>query len=127
MLQRPAIDSCTTLPITGYYIHAIVTTTNGNVNEKVYTSSYIDDMFGGEFSVSYNDSFKQDLHPSANYIFVVNTQNDVSEISRTNLMPFCSEYLVCVYLATCVRMLLCIKYVNLCLIPMIAVRYTHHF
>ena len=104
LLQRPTIDLCTTLPITGYYIHAIVTTTNGDVNDKVYTSNYIDDMLGGimgEFSFSYNDSFEQDLHPNANYIFVVNTQNDVSEIiSRTNLRPSCSEYCVCVYLAT---------------------------
>ena len=73
MLQRPAIDSCTTLTITGYYIHAFVTNTNGDVNERVYTSNYIDDMLGGimgEFSVSYNDSFEQDLQPNANYIFV---------------------------------------------------------
>ena len=54
----------------------------------------------GEFSVSYNDSFEQDLHPNANYIFVVNTQNDVSEISGTNSRPSCSEYCVCLYLAT---------------------------
>ena len=93
LLQRPTIDSCTTLPITGYYIHAIVTSTNGDVNERVYTSNYIDDMLGGimgEFSVSYNDSFEQDLQPNANYIFVVNTQNNVSEISRTNTRPSCS-------------------------------------
>ena len=99
-LQRPTIDSCTTLPITGYYIHAIVTNTNGDVNERVYTSNYIDDMLGGimgEFSVSYNDRFDQNLLPNANYIFVVNTQNNVSEISRTNTRPSCSKYCLCVY------------------------------
>ena len=102
MLQRPAIDSCTTLPITGYYIHAIVTNTNGDVNERVYTSNYIDDMLGGitgEFSVSYNDSFDQNLLPNANYIFVVNIQNNISEISRTNTRPSCSKYCLCVYIS----------------------------
>ena len=68
MLQRPTIDLCTTLPITGYYIYAIVTNTNVDVIERVYTSNYIDDMLGGiicEFSISFNDSFEQDLYPSA--------------------------------------------------------------
>ena len=103
MLQRPTIDSCTTLPITGYYIHAIVTNTNGDVNERVYASNYIDDMLDGimgEFSISYNDSFEQDLQPNANYIFVVNTQNNVSAISRTNARPSCSKYCSCVYIYT---------------------------
>ena len=47
LLQRPTVESCTTLPITGYYIHAIVTNTNGDVIERVYASNYIDDMLGG--------------------------------------------------------------------------------
>ena len=84
VLQRPTIDPCTTLPITGYFIHAIVT--HRNANERIYTSKYVDDMLGGimgEFSVSYNASFEQDLEPNANYIFIVNTQSNVLEISRT--------------------------------------------
>ena len=94
-LQRPTIDSCTTLPITGYYIHAIVTNTNGDVIERVYTSNYIDDMLGGimgEFSVSFNDSFEQDLYPNANYIFIVKIHNNVSKITRANARPSCSKY-----------------------------------
>ena len=47
----------------------------------------------GEFSVSYNASFEQDLEPNANYIFVVNTQNSVIEISRPNTRSSCSKYL----------------------------------
>ena len=86
-LQRPTIDPCTTLPITGYYIHAIVTSRNEDTNERIYTSNYIDDMLGGsmgEFSVSYNASFEQQLQPNANYIFIVRTQNNITETSRTN-------------------------------------------
>ena len=100
MLQRPTIDLCTTLPITGYYIHAIVTNTYADVNERVYRSNYIDDMLGGimgEFSVSYNDSFDQNLLPNVNYIFVINTQNNVSEMSRTNARLSCSKYCLCVH------------------------------
>ena len=52
----------------------------------------------GEFSVSYNTSFEQDLEPNANYIFIVNTQSNVLEISRTNRTDTrpscnCSKYL----------------------------------
>ena len=97
LLQRPTIDQCTTLPITGYYIHAIVTSRNEDANERIYTSKYIDDMLVGgtmgEFSVSYNASFEQDLEPNANYIFVVNTQNNVIEISRPDTRSSCSKYL----------------------------------
>ena len=96
LLQRPTIDQCTTLPITGYFIHAIVTSRNEDVNERIYTSKYIDDMLGGimgEFSVSYNASFEQDLEPNANYIFAVNTQNNVIEISRPDTKSSCSKYL----------------------------------
>ena len=87
LLQRPTIDPCTTLPITGYYIHAIVTSRNEDTNERIYTSNYIDDMLGGsmgEFSVSYNASFEQQLQPNANYIFIVSTQNNITETLRTN-------------------------------------------
>ena len=90
LLQRPTIDQCTTLPITGYYIHAIVTSRNEDVNERIYTSKYIDDMLGGtmgEFSVSYSARFEQDLEPNANYIFVVNTENNVLEIPRIESRP----------------------------------------
>ena len=38
----------------------------------------------GEFSVSYNASFEQQLQPNANYIFIVRTQNNITEISRAN-------------------------------------------
>ena len=53
----------------------------------------------GEFSVSYNTSFEQDLEPNANYIFIVNTQNNVLEISRTDTRPSCncSKYLYLSY------------------------------
>ena len=100
VLQRPTIDPCTTLPITGYFIHAIVT--RRNANERIYTSKYVDDMLGGtmgEFSVSYNASFEQDLEPNANYIFIVNTQNNVLEISRTDTRSSCncSKYLYLLY------------------------------
>ena len=85
-LQRPSIaDPCTTLPINGYYIHAIVITGNENSNERIYTSNHIDDNLGGtmgRFSVSYNDSFIQDLQPNAIYLFTVSTQSDVIEIGR---------------------------------------------
>ena len=96
-LQRPTIDPCTTLPITGYYIHAIVTSNNEDANERIYTSKYIDDMLGGimgEFSVSYNASFEQDLQPNANYVFIVNTKNNFLEISRTNRTDTSSKYLI---------------------------------
>ena len=87
LLQRPTIDPCTTLPITGYYIHAIVTNRNEDTTERIYTSNYIDDMLGGsmgEFSVSYNASFEQQLQPNANYIFIVSSQNNITETLRTN-------------------------------------------
>ena len=53
----------------------------------------------GEFSVSYNASFEQDLEPNANYIFIVNTQNNVLEISRTDTRPSCncSKYIYLSY------------------------------
>ena len=60
----------------------------------------------GEFSVSYNTSFEQDLEPNANYIFIVNTQSNVLEISRTNRTDTrppcnCSKYLyLCPILVT---------------------------
>ena len=40
----------------------------------------------GEFSVSYNASFEQQLQPNANYIFIVRTQKNITETktSRTN-------------------------------------------
>ena len=93
-LQRPIIDPCTTLPISGYYIHAIVTNVNGDANERIYTSNHIDDTMGdgmGRFSVSYNDSFDQELEPNANYAFVVNTQNNIIEIPRTGTGPSCGN------------------------------------
>ena len=93
-LQRPIIDPCTTLPISGYYIHAIVTNVNGDANERIYTSNHIDDTMGdgmGRFSVSYNDSFDQELEPNAIYAFVVNTQNNIIEISRTGTCPSCGK------------------------------------
>ena len=37
----------------------------------------------GEFSVSYNASFEQQLQPNAKYIFIVRTQNNITETSRT--------------------------------------------
>ena len=46
----------------------------------------------GRFSVSYNDSFDQELEPNANYAFVVNTQNNIIEISRTGTCPSCGKY-----------------------------------
>ena len=45
----------------------------------------------GEFSVSYNASFEQDLQPNANYVFIVNTQNDIIEISRSDARSSCSK------------------------------------
>ena len=92
-LQKPYItDPCTTLPITGYYIHAVVINENENSNEIIYTSNHIDDNLGGtmgRFSVSYNDSFIQDLQPNAIYLFTVSTQNDVIEIERIDTTPSC--------------------------------------
>ena len=93
-LQRPPIDPCTTLPITGYYIHAIVINGNDDTNERIYTSNRIDDTMGdsmGRFSVSYNDSFDQELEPNANYAFVVNTQNIIIELPRTDTSPSCGK------------------------------------
>ena len=96
-LQRPPITSpYTTLPITGYYIHAIVTNVNGDANEIIYTSNRIDDTIGdgmGRFSVSYNDSFDQELEPNANYAFVVNTQSDIIEIPRIGTCLSCGKQL----------------------------------
>ena len=93
--QRPPItDPCTTLPITGYYIHAIVTNSNGDANERIYISNYIDDSLAdsmGRFNVSYNDSFDQELEPNANYTIAVNIQNNIIEIPRTGTSPSCSK------------------------------------
>ena len=93
-LQRPVIDPCTTLPVTGYYIHAIVTNSNGDDNERIYTSNHIDDSLAdsmGRFSVSYNDNFDQELEPNAVYAFIVDTQDDISEIPRTDTCPSCGK------------------------------------
>ena len=51
----------------------------------------------GRFSVSYNDSFDQELEPNANYAFVVNTQNNIIEIPRTDTYPSCGKQLAIVY------------------------------
>ena len=93
-LQRPGIDPCTTLPITGYYIHAIVTNNNGDDNERIYTSNHIDNSLAdsmGRFSVSYNNSFDQELEPNAVYAFIVNTQDDITEITKTGTRPSCGK------------------------------------
>ena len=47
----------------------------------------------GRLSVSYNDSFDQELEPNANYAFVVNTQNNIIEIPRTGTRPSCGKQL----------------------------------
>ena len=52
----------------------------------------------GEFSVSYNASFEQQLQPTANYIFIVSTKNNITETSGTNntdtrLSCNCSKYM----------------------------------
>ena len=47
----------------------------------------------GRFSVSYNESFVQELEPNANYAFVVNTRIDKIEISRTGTCPSCGKQL----------------------------------
>ena len=73
-LQRPIIDPCTTLPITGYVIVATVIYNNGSV--RIYISNFINDTFSGtmgRFRVSYNDSFNETLQPNAKYIFTVNS------------------------------------------------------
>ena len=49
----------------------------------------------GRFSVSYNDSFIQDLQPNATYLFTVSTQNDVIEIARTDTTPSCGKCNLC--------------------------------
>ena len=95
ILQGPPITNpCTTLPVAGYYIHAIVTNSSGDANERIYTSNYIDESLAdsmGRFNVSYNDSFDQELEPNANYAFIVNTQNNVVEIPRTGTCPSCGK------------------------------------
>ena len=92
-LQDPPIaDPCTTLPAAGYYIHAIVTNSNGDA--RIYTSNRIDGGMGDSmcrFNVSYNDSFDQELEPNATYAFVVNTQNNIIEIPRTSTSPSCGK------------------------------------
>ena len=45
----------------------------------------------GRFSVSYNDSFIQDLQPNAIYLITVSTQNDAIEINRTNTTLSCGK------------------------------------
>ena len=45
----------------------------------------------GRLSVSYNDSFDQELESNANYAFVVNTQNNIIEIPRTGTCPSCGK------------------------------------
>ena len=95
-LQRPVIDPCTTIlyqAINGYYIHSIVANNNGNANERIYTSIYINDSLGdsmGRFSVSYNDSFDQELEPNAVYAFIANAQDDITETSRTDTRLSCA-------------------------------------
>ena len=95
VLQRPPItEPCTTLPPAAYYIHAIVTNGNDDASERIYTSNRIDDSVGGAigtFIVSYNDNFDQELEPNANYAFVVNTQDIIIEIPRTDTSPSCGK------------------------------------
>ena len=55
----------------------------------------------GEFSVSYNASFEQQLQPNANYIFIVSTKNNITETSGTNNTDTrpscnCSKYILCI-------------------------------
>ena len=90
----PTTDLCTILPAAGYYIHAFVTYGNGDV--RIYTSNRIDGGVGDSmrrFNVSYNESFDQELEPNANYDFVVNIQNNVIEIPRTDTSPSCGKYI----------------------------------
>ena len=60
----------------------------------------------GEFSVSYNASFEQQLQPNANYIFNVSTQNNITETNDTDTRPSCncSKY-IATYL--CIRTHIC--------------------
>ena len=82
ILQRPDINLCTTLPFSGYYIHAIS-------GDATYTSHFIDDNLGraiGRFSVTYNNSFDQELEPNAVYAFTVHTQSNI-EIPKADTPP----------------------------------------
>ena len=51
----------------------------------------------GRFSVSYNDSFGQELEPNAVYAFIVYTQNNIMEILRTGTRP---SYGKCIHIQT---------------------------
>ena len=93
VLQRPSIDPCTTLPITGYTINATVTYNNGSTRN--YTSIHINDTLGGNvgrFNVSYNDIFEEELEPNATYSFNVITSsmirsNDTSPSPSSSPSP----------------------------------------
>ena len=84
-------DPCTTLPVTLYTINASVTFMNGS--QTNYVSNNIMDTSGdsmGRFSVSYNDSFDEELVPEATYVFTVKADN-------TQQPPRVCKYLLCLY------------------------------
>ena len=67
----------------------------------------------GEFSVSYNASFEQQLQPNANYIFIVSTKNNITETSGTNNTDTrpscnCSKYIVTYLVYVRTYVLICI-------------------
>ena len=72
ILQRPVIDPCTTLPVTGYVIQAVVIYINGSV--RFYMSNFINDT-SERVSVSYNESFNETLEPNVKYVFTINSTN----------------------------------------------------
>ena len=71
-LQRPMINPCTTLPITGYHIDITVIFMNGSLDN--YMSHFINDISGdsmGRFNVNYNEIFNERLEPNSVYVLTV--------------------------------------------------------
>ena len=64
----------------------------------------------GEFSVSFNDTFEQDLYPNANFIFVVKIHNNLSKIARVNARPSCSKCCLHTYVYMAMHGVACITY-----------------
>ena len=66
------INSCTTLPITGYHINITVIFINGILDN--YISNFINDTRGdsmGRFNVNYIEIFNKPLEPNTVYVLTV--------------------------------------------------------
>ena len=74
------INSCTTLPITGYHIYINITFMNGS--QANCTSSFISDTRNnsmGRFNMNYSEIFNKPLEPNSLYVLTLIPRSNPSK------------------------------------------------